>query len=666
MPAFLPFIGVSALLLKRVQGFLPLTGVNTLILSCREQVVFLFLFILILVLCYGTVGVCSQQSLDFIYIDSTADEAAGGHSALRVGQTVFHYQYYTDGYFTLVKDDWDTFRYQYNDLQNRTLAIASLPLSPEVYQKIKPRFLSRYLLQKKRFAYLAQVKAEEEFFLALSAGNGAVSIKGLGFFSVDRKDDALARLLREYIVQRFGASYLADKLRKIATRLENDQKNLQPELIENIDFSPYIPALSFSIKSQEYFELVALHEAISVLLYCRPVLRRMLYRAPSDIGRLGETELVRLEQYRERICLSITNLLESSRPGRGAALLLQAARFQAISLSIKSGEMVTLDPFPDNAELVNVENLMSVPVSVQHGTTGSSTVPVVAGKGEDISRRTSFEQIRYVKLRNTRGSRDYFFSAREDVDIAYNQLEAHLGRLWEIDHVGKNKGMMRIEAGSLMPGRSGQVKKPISMDPQDLLRFIEISGMNTSLLESEFLSVYGYNLFDKNCVTELFETVYSTFPTIDQAERELGGYLPVGEYFSFVPFRAFQLVQQSFPVTAIEILPSFRKRQLDTLYEQRGPVALLTESNTLTSEIYSSWEEDSTFLFFTDDTLVWRPVFGVLNLLYATSGSLGGIFSFPVDGGSLLRRSLRGMIFSLPELAFFNIRKGTFPAVAYE
>ena len=133
-----------------------------------------------------------------------------------------------------------------------------------------------------------------------------------------------------------------------------------------------------------------------------------------------------------------------------------------------------------------------------------------------------------------------------------------------------------------------------------------------------------------------------------------------------MPFRAFQLIQQYFPVTAIEILPSFRKRTLDKLYEQRGAVALLTESNTLTSEIYSSWEEDSTFLFFTDDTLVWRPVFGALNLLYATSGSLGGIFSFPVDGGSLLKRSLRGMIFSLPELAFFNIRKGTFPAVAYE
>ena len=644
----------------------PLWGVSTLILSRREQVAFLFLSILILVLCSGSIGVCSQQSLDFIYIDSSVDDAAGGHTALRFGQTVFHYQYYTDGYFTLVKDDWDKFRYQYNDLQNRTLAIASLRLSSEVYQKIKTRFLTRYLLQQKRFAYLAKVKTEEEFFRDLAAGRGAVSIKGLGFFSVDRKDDALARVLREYIVQRFGTSYLDDQLRKIETRLNNARQNLQPELIENIELSPYLPALSFPVKSQEYFELSALHEAISVLLYCRPVLSRMLYQAPSDIGRLGQTDLVRLQQYRERICLSIMNLLESSRPGRGTAILVQAARFQALTLSINIGEMVTLDPFSENAELVRVENLISVPVPMQNGTTGSPTVPVVKEKRENISRRTYFEQIRYVRLRNAQGASGYFFSAREDVDIAYNQLEAHLGRLWEIDHIGKSKSKMRIEAGPLLPGRSRQIQNSISIEPQALSHFVEITRINISLLEKEFLRVYGYNLFDKNCVTELFEAVYSTFPTIDQAEQELGGYLQPGEYFSFVPFRAFQLIQQYFPITAIEILPSFRKRTLDKLYEQRGPVALLTESNTLTSEIYSSWEEDSTFLFFTDDTLVWRPVFGALNLLYATSGSLGGIFSFPVDGGSLLRRSLRGMIFSLPELAFFNIRKGTFPAVAYE
>jgi len=33
----------------------------------------------------------------------------------------------------------------------------------------------------------------------------------------------------------------------------------------------------------------------------------------------------------------------------------------------------------------------------------------------------------------------------------------------------------------------------------------------------------------------------------------------------------------------------------------------------------------------------------------------------PVDHGNMLMVGLRGALFSLPELAFFNIRKGSFP-----
>ena len=38
---------------------------------------------------------------------------------------------------------------------------------------------------------------------------------------------------------------------------------------------------------------------------------------------------------------------------------------------------------------------------------------------------------------------------------------------------------------------------------------------------------------------------------------------------------------------------------------------------------------------------------------------LAGVFTLAVDRGDLLRAGLRGVLFSLPELAFFNIRKGS-------
>jgi len=41
---------------------------------------------------------------------------------------------------------------------------------------------------------------------------------------------------------------------------------------------------------------------------------------------------------------------------------------------------------------------------------------------------------------------------------------------------------------------------------------------------------------------------------------------------------------------------------------------------------------------------------------------LGGALLAPVDRGKLLMQSLRGMLYSLPEITFFNIRKGSFPS----
>jgi hypothetical protein len=38
-----------------------------------------------------------------------------------------------------------------------------------------------------------------------------------------------------------------------------------------------------------------------------------------------------------------------------------------------------------------------------------------------------------------------------------------------------------------------------------------------------------------------------------------------------------------------------------------------------------------------------------------------GLAMLPLDGGTLLTAGLKGAFFSLPELAFFNIRKGSFP-----
>ncbi len=604
-------------------------------------------------------GYCHTKTIDFIYINSSEDEAAGGHTAMRLGQNVFHCQYTDDGFFLLVKKEWSDFRYQYNDLQNRTLSIASLPLSAETYQKINSRFLSRYLLQEKRFSYLEQLIAEKSYFQRLLSGKGTISVKGLGLYSRELQKDPVALSLKQFIHHQFGPSYLDDLYREITTELVRAQKNLTPESLVHTDLDLYLPVFPSSGKLQDYFDLIALREAVTVLINCHPVRSEILLSTDGDIGQLGAAEWDQLKIYHQRIRRSIVSLLTSSRPGSGHALLLQAARFQALGRSVQEQRMFTLDPFSDNSEQIPREHLVSVNVFVQ------SASPKGVNHRERYSPspyRTYFDQLRYERKRDAKYAKDLFFSAQENEDIAYNQVESTMGRLWEIERTDTE--MLRIEGGPLLPGKSGFVLEVTKTDKKDLLRALTQAETNAALFEEQLIEAYNYNLFFKNCVTELFETLYSSFNTTEQSKKELGGYLTPGDHFSFIPFKSFGLVKKIFPITTVEVLPSYRTRQLAKRYNQNGIRSLLEESNTLTSKVYDPWEGDSTFLFFTDSALLFRPVLGTINLLYAAVGSVVGILTSPLDKGNLLKRSVRGMVFSLPELAFINIRKGTFPAVS--
>ena len=74
----------------------------------------------------------------------------------------------------------------------------------------------------------------------------------------------------------------------------------------------------------------------------------------------------------------------------------------------------------------------------------------------------------------------------------------------------------------------------------------------------------------------------------------------------------------------------------------------------------SSPPDDSAFLLFTDDVFWPRPVYGVLNLGYALLHTGAGVVRLPFEGGAPLLRGARGLLFSLPELVFVNVRKGSF------
>ncbi|OCC30170.1 Uncharacterized protein GNX_1315 [Leptospira interrogans serovar Canicola] len=90
----------------------------------------------------------------------------------------------------------------------------------------------------------------------------------------------------------------------------------------------------------------------------------------------------------------------------------------------------------------------------------------------------------------------------------------------------------------------------------------------------------------------------------------------------------------------------------------------ILESFTFSSSIYKPNKEDHFFPLFTDDVFWGRPLYGTVNLAAGFGTSLIGIFTLPFDQGEKLQKGFQSLFFSLPELVFFNIRKGTFPSVS--
>ena len=73
-------------------------------------------------------------------------------------------------------------------------------------------------------------------------------------------------------------------------------------------------------------------------------------------------------------------------------------------------------------------------------------------------------------------------------------------------------------------------------------------------------------------------------------------------------------VERALPVRTVETLPSRRLAAVEAARERDGLLATWREHAVPTSTLYTAHVEDSAFLFFTDDAVWPRPLFGALNL----------------------------------------------------
>jgi hypothetical protein len=157
------------------------------------------------------------------------------------------------------------------------------------------------------------------------------------------------------------------------------------------------------------------------------------------------------------------------------------------------------------------------------------------------------------------------------------------------------------------------------------------------------------------------------FRTVAAAGAEPGGRVDMRWSLAFIPFVAARAVNATWNVVQRTTLPSYRRSRLDDMSRGQGSLRVrLREDNVLTSTIYRRNADDSFFLLFTDDLVALRPLLGAVNLASGLGAAALGFPLLPLDPGGTLMSGVRGVLVSLPELAFVNLRKGSFDHVRPE
>ncbi|MGH7790419.1 MAG: hypothetical protein ACRERC_26355, partial [Candidatus Binatia bacterium] len=333
-------------------------------------------------------------------------------------------------------------------------------------------------------------------------------------------------------------------------------------------------------------------------------------------------------------------LAASPRPDFGYPLLLGLARLAAIEATVADGQIVVLDAFAPDAPLA----------ALPDGADRAVALAALSGQLEPrlaTARAELFAQPRWR-------------------EADYTRFEALTNRVEAIARA-RAGAPLRLESGGLLPERPARRTDLVA--PVQLEADLEVERAAAAAAQAAYrrrlADLYGYHLTAHNCVHELFATIEAALGDAGDDPRrasraQLGGVVELDRTLSFIPFLSADAVGREYAVAGEQTRPSYRQQQLAALAaaEPTWRVAL-RESNTLTSTVYQHPARDSAFLFFTDEAPAVRPLLGAANLLYGLGTSAVGLATWPGDAGARLGAGLRGMLYSLPELAFVNLRKGT-------
>lgn len=619
-------------------------------------------------------------SFEYLYVEASEGNSSGGHSALQFGDEIYHYQHHDSGLIRLLREDKQEFHFQYRFLQNRRIHLSHIEVSEDTFNRLKEYFKLQFMAQDQQFNQLNALHKDRVLLRRLNykpSGDdvfpdadfsSVLRLKGTGLFYAGQELDAQKKdrhtvnaktvlsqssdiidKLRKKIEQNHGRDYLLH-LREQSTA---DIKKLTPShwpiatsILSQDNFPPAIN--SFADRYEDYLTGLV---AIKVLMEGQPLSADAYFITHAQVTPEEKTVLQKL---RDQMTLTLLKSVNSGRPDWGYAVLVNTARLLAVDLSLQLGQWVFIDDFAMDSEWVGADQFASFAEQMQTQINDA---------------QANLIQTRKALLIN--GSL---------TEANYSRLEMSANRYFELLK-GREHKTVRFIGEKALPTKS--VSLPDWLVPeltqQQLAKAVTELDNYESKLRQELAEHYRYNLITRNCVTELFRTINQALLQQNQVDadpskqvellmkestKRLGG--NVSADYNFIPFVSFQSVQDHYNVTASEVLNSYRDRQLEKLYARNNRLmSVLRESNIFTSTLYAYNPDDAFFVFFTDDNTVFRPIFGLFNTAAGIGQSAFGFLSWPFDAGKNLKSGATGVLMSLPELLFFNMRKGSYKYLSY-
>ncbi|EPG76414.1 hypothetical protein LEP1GSC058_1257 [Leptospira fainei serovar Hurstbridge str. BUT 6] len=603
----------------------------------RRSILIDRLFILFLTYLPFAPSIQAEHLLDFVYVDANTGQSSGGHSALRMDDTIYHFQYYPDEIFRLIREPYERFSHSYNVYSNRSSKIVRFSLPNEGWEKIRIGLDRLSLQQFKHLSNLDSMRSDVLFFKEILSSDHKVSISALGYFH-ETPNSELTNKLSERLRSELGSSWLGNIRSKIKSEMFQASQEGK--------FSSFPRYPSTDPKSYPFYTggpsnwIILRLEKLSFLNILTTGSGLNLETTFSPISdSISDRERNRLNDLKETLILSLIASLREDSPDWGYPSLVSLARILAIEESLGSGKLHFLITFPPLTDAISQESIR------EH--------IVLAEKASEELYAASTHFRETINSLHDLSEEDY----RKWEDLENRAFELRTGLTRKIS--------VRNTFEKLSPTLPAKIAYSFPLPTESELRK---SLLNSEDREKKYYNnlkyLYRFHILGKNCTTQIFDSLEDILSGTEYA-KWLGEKVNPRRSFSFIPFVAYNRVKNDWNFRSEESIPSYRKRKLELMSRSESSLIVsLRESNTISSTIYESNPEDSSFLFFTDDVFFVRPIYGIANLGYGLGNGIFGVFTLPFDGGKRIKSGFQSAFFSLPELAFFNIRKGSFPKVS--